>query len=221
MHIIAKIHTDFPEKFGLPRQSGLIGSLKGKIVFEKEYRNEDALRGLEGFSHLWILWKFDGMGEREWSPTVRPPRLGGNRRMGVFATRSPNRPNPIAMSAVKIEEIRKDGENGTVIIVSGIDMKDGTGVFDIKPYLPYADSIPGADGGFADAGDEVKRSVRFEDGASGVLPEERERELEQILSRRPVPAYKNDEARVYHLSYAGYEIDFKEDGEVIVVLDIR
>lgn len=227
--VIAKIKSDFPDKFGIPRQSGLLKTLKSSIVFEPEFRVADALRGLEGFSHLWILWIFsenvrlDENGENRWSPTVRPPRLGGNKRLGVFATRSSFRPNPLAMSCVKIEEIRLDGANGPEIVVSGADLMDGTPIVDVKPYLPYADSIPGALGGFAEVAREKCLQVNFpEELLKKVknLTREQLDALMEILAEDPRPAYQRDAERVYGFKFAGFDVKFKVQGEVLDVLDL-
>lgn len=235
--VIAKIKSDFPDKFGIPRQSGLLRELRSAIRFEPEFRIAEALRGLEGFSHLWILWIFsenvrnDENGVNRWSPTVRPPRLGGNKRLGVFATRSSFRPNPVAMSCVKIEEIRlsvTDGDYcGPEIIVSGADMMDGTPVVDIKPYLPYADSVPDALGGFAEVVRE--KSLRVEsapellDVAGGLcsdFPAEKLETLREILAEDPRPAYQKNPDRVYGFKFAGFEVKFKVQNDVLTVLDI-
>ena len=210
---IAKIHTDFPAKFGLPRQSGLIEELCGKIVFEPLYQSPDALRGLEGYSHLWILWEFserfvsgkESSGEKEWSPTVRPPRLGGNKRVGVFATRSPNRPNKIGLSCVRIQRI--DYEE-PAIYVTGIDMMDRTPVYDIKPYLPYVDSHPEASGGFAAEHIDDNLNVEFPEELFKVIPEEKQEALRKVLEQDPRPSYHHDDAREYGFSFAGFEIKF-------------
>lgn len=205
---IAVIRTDFPEKFGIPRQSGIVKNLKGRIVFEPEYRDVSALRGLEDFSHLWLIWEFSENVGKKWSPTVRPPRLGGNKRMGVFATRSPFRPNPIGLSCVKIEEIRQNGKEGTVIYVSGADMLDGTPIYDIKPYIPYTDSHPEALGGFSDEvnGDLLK--VEIPNELESKVDSETLISLKKILSSDPRPAYIDDPVRVYGFDFAGYSIKF-------------
>ena len=214
---IAHIHTDFPEKFGLPRQSLLVPSLCGRIVFEPEYRSPDALRGLGGYSHLWLIWGFsDGFassdGSRPFSPTVRPPRLGGNTRVGVFATRSPNRPNPLALSCVKIESI-----DGCEITVSGIDMADGTPIYDIKPYLPHVDAIPDAKGGFAAEVSGARLSVVFSGGVKEKIPSDKLDALIGALSEDPRPQYQND-SRIYGMSFAGFEIGFTVDGGTLTVV---
>ena len=223
---IAKIHTDLPDKFGLPRQSGIVPSLCGTIVFEKEYQNPDALRGLEGYSHLWLIWGFSlgfasATEDRAWSPTVRPPRLGGNTRVGVFATRSPNRPNPIGLSVVKIERIETTAENGTVIHVSGIDMADGTPLYDIKPYLPHVDSVESAIVGFASEVVGAKLTVSDPNGFISLLPNDKRDALVALLEEDPHPSYKNDSERVYGFPYAGYEISFKTDGELLTIVSIE
>lgn len=217
--VIAKIRTDFPTKFGIPRQSGLVNTT-AKIVFEKDYRDESALRGLEEFSHLWLIWGFSQNAETGWSPTVRPPRLGGNKRVGVFATRSPNRPNPIGLSSVKIEKIYKDGENGMVITVSGADLLDGTPIYDIKPYLSYTDSHPDAVGGFADTvfGDNL--IVEFLGECKDKINPEDLENLITILQSDPRPHYHNDD-RVYAFEYAKYHIKFKVENGILKVLSIE
>ncbi|MBR3580672.1 MAG: tRNA (N6-threonylcarbamoyladenosine(37)-N6)-methyltransferase TrmO [Lachnospiraceae bacterium] len=220
---IAHIRTDFPEKFGIPRQPGVVAELKGRIVFEPEYRNPDMVRGLEEFSHIWLIWEFsenlDETGNARWTPTVRPPRLGGNKRIGVFATRSPFRPNPIGLSVVKIEKISEDKGIGPVIHVLGADMVDGTPIYDIKPYIPYADSIPGAKGGFTD--DMEYKTLKVEwNWDNNDIPKNTKISLEKILSNDPRPHYQNDPDRVYGMSYAGYEVKFKVTGEVLTVLSV-
>ena len=220
---IAHIRTDFPEKFGIPRQSGVVEELKGRIVFEPKYRNPDMIRGLEEFSHIWLIWEFsenlDETGNARWSPTVRPPRLGGNDRLGVFATRSPFRPNPIGLSVVKIEKISEDKGIGLVIHVLGADMVDGTPIYDIKPYIPYADSIPGAKGGFTDNMEYKTLKVEW-NWDNNDIPKNTKINLEKILSNDPRPHYQNDPDRVYGMSYAGYEVKFKVTGEVLTVLSV-
>ena len=225
--MIARVRTDFPEKFGLPRQSGVVPELTGRVVFEPEYRSPDALRGLEGFSHIWLLWGFSGGfssrgGEeaRSWSPTVRPPRLGGNVRMGVFATRSPNRPNPIGLSAVKLCGIARDPELGPVLEVSGIDMADGTPVYDVKPYLPFADAIPEATGGFAEAVAGDPLTVKADGELLARLPEEKREPLLAVLRGDPRPRYQRDPRREYGFPYAGYEVRFTVEGEELTLKDI-
>ena len=215
--IIARIKSDFREKFGIPRQSGIVQNLRSTIRFEPEFRNADALRGLEGFSHLWIMWIFSENIRSTWSPTVRPPRLGGNKRLGVFATRSSFRPNPIALSCVKIEQINLDGAEGPEIIVSGADLMDGTPIVDIKPYLPYTDAHPEAMGGFADAVRQIKLHVKETDVLRKVSTNKRSALIE-VLEQDPRPAYQNDPERTYGFTFANYEIKFKvQDDELEVV----
>lgn len=217
---IARIRSDFPEKFGIPRQSGILKELRSQIVFEKEFRNPDAIRGLEGFSHLWLLWIFSENVRDNWKPTVRPPRLGGNTRLGVFATRSSFRPNPLAMSCVKIEEIRNDKENGPIIVVSGADLMDGMPIVDIKPYLPYADSIPDAVGGFAATAPESRLQVEIPDAELQKIPTDKRHALIELLRQDPRPHYQDDPSRIYGLKFAGHEIKFRVQGESLTVIDI-
>ena len=217
---IAYIHTDFPTKFGIPRQSMLVEELEGKIIFEPEFRNVQALRGLEGFSHLWLLWQFSDAVRDSWSPTVRPPRLGGNKRMGVFATRSPFRPNPLGLSCVSLKSIDCTAEQGPIITVGGVDLLDNTPIYDIKPYLPYIDCIPNACGGFAQALTEQKLHVVFSAAAENILPENTKSALFSILEQDPRPHYQNDEARIYGFPFAGYEIRFQVKKNVLTVVDI-
>ncbi len=217
MRVIAKIHTGFSGKFGIPRQSGLVPSLPGEIGFEPAYRNADALRGLEDFSHLWLIWEFSESKREAWSPTVRPPRLGGNRRMGVFATRSPFRPNPLGLSCVKLEAIVWSGPRGPVLRVSGADLMDGTPIYDIKPYLPYTDSHPEARGGFSV--DVMGWALDVEDpqGALESLPEASRRTVTELLAQDPRPSYQHDPERLYGMTYAGWNIRFTvEDHRLIV-----
>ena len=206
LEVIARIHNDFPTKFGLPRQAGLAPSLRSKIVFEPAYRIPEALRGLEGFSHIWLIWGFSE--SQGWSPTVRPPRLGGNVRMGVFATRSPYRPNPIGLSSVRLESMEKDGDNGLVLIVSGADLMDGTPIYDIKPYLPGADSHPEETDGFVGANRQVLLDVEIAPDLASRLPADQLATLREILAQDPRPAYHDDPSRTYGLSYAGLDIHF-------------
>ncbi len=220
MKIIAHIKTDFPTKFGLPRQSGLIKGIKGKIVFEKEYQNSDAVRGLEEFSHIWVLWKFSLSERAEWSPTVRPPKLGGNAKKGVFATRSPFRPNPIGMSCVKLEGIEYTKDRGPVIYVSGADIMDGTPIYDVKPYLPYADSVPDATGGFTDKIKECKLNVHIPNELLCLFAEDKQAVLMGVLEGDPRPSYIEDENRVYGFTFAGYEIKFTVAGSELTVTEI-
>ena len=218
--IIARIKSDYHEKFGIPRQSGLVQSMRSIIRFEPEFRNAEALRGLEGFSHLWIVWIFSENIRETWSPTVRPPRLGGNKRLGVFATRSSFRPNPIALSCVKIEQINIDGTEGPKIIVSGADLLDGTPIVDIKPYLPYADAHPEAVGGFADTVLRNKIHVKESEVLNKLSPEKRSMLIE-ILEQDPRPAYQNNPERIYGFSFADSEIKFKVAGDELEVVSIE
>lgn len=220
MKTIAKIHTDFPAKFGIPRQSGLVPSLQATIVFEPEYRNPDALRGLEDFSHIWLLWEFSQAVRSEWSPTVRPPRLGGNRRMGVFATRSPFRPNPIGLSCVKLEKIIWQGENAPIICVSGADLLDGTPIYDIKPYLPYTDSHPDAIGGFADEVKYQQLTVNCPQELQQCIPENHRQTVIDILAQDPRPSYQHNPERIYSMEYADMDIRFTVDGNILTVIEV-
>lgn len=219
INIIAHIHTDFTSKFGIPRQSGLVDELEATIVFEPEYRNPDALRGIEEYSHLWLLWQFSECMDKEWSPTVRPPRLGGNKRMGVFATRSPFRPNPIGLSSVKLLGIEKTEKHGTVLRVAGADLLDGTPIYDIKPYLPYVDSHPEAINGFALNKKEGCLSVEFPDDLLKKIPSEKQAALKAVLAQDPRPAYQNEPERIYGIEFAGFDIRFKVDGNILSVIE--
>lgn len=221
LKIIARIKTDFPTKFGIPRQSGLIPSLKGKIIFEPEYRDSTALRGLDGFSHIWLLWEFSENKKEEWTPTVRPPRLGGNKRIGVFATRSPFRPNQIGLSSVKLEGIERDEKYGDVLIVSGSDLLDGTPIYDIKPYVPYTDSHIDAVGGFSEEVYGDKLEVFFPDEAKNEIPDEDIEVLSQILASDPRPAYKKDSDREYGFEYAEYSVKFKVKKGIACVIKVE
>ncbi len=217
---IATIHTDFPEKFGIPRQSGLVEGLKGRIIFLPEYRNPDAIRGIEEYSHLWLLWGFSKAIRKDWSATVAPPRLGGRVRMGVFATRSPFRPNPIGLSSVKIELVELDEKLGPIITVSGIDMLDGTPIYDIKPYLPYADSHPEARGGFGEALKEQKLQVRFPNHLLQMVREEERENVIQILEQDPRTAYIHDENRIWGVRYGEYNIRFVVQERELIVCEV-
>ena len=220
LNIIARIRTDFPEKFGIPRQSGLVKDLKGKIIFEPEYRDVSGLKGIEGFSHLWLIWKFSKASNDKWLPTVRPPRLGGNKRMGVFATRSPYRPNPIGLSSVKIERIIESSPEGPIIEVTGADMLDGTPIYDIKPYVPYTDCHEEALGGFAEKVFDNSLTVDFPSELQKLFPEEKLSSLKAILESDPRPAYKEDSDRVYGFAFSGYEIKFTVNNNVLKVKEI-
>lgn len=206
---IAYIKSPFESKFGVPRQSGITESIISDIIFEPEYRNPTALRGLEGFSHIWLIWLFSESIENGWSPTVRPPKLGGNKRMGVFATRSPFRPNSLGLSCVKIENINLSSPDGPVISVSGADLIDGTPIFDIKPYIPYSDSVPHAAAGFALNPERNRLNVKFSDSVTEVLPNELLSGLTEALEQDPRPAYQEDESRLYKMTYSGFDISFK------------
>lgn len=217
---IAKIHNDFPTKFGIPRQSRRIKELTGKIVFEKEFRNENILRGIEQFSHIWLIWEFSANNKGEWNDTVRPPRLGGNKRIGVFASRSPFRPNPLGLSCVKIEKIEKSKKDGTVLIVSGADLMDGTPIYDIKPYIPYTDCVSDAKGGFAEDNKEFKAEVEISEKLLEIIPESKRSVLISALRDDPRPAYKYDTEKEYGFTFADYEIKFTARGNKITVTDI-
>ena len=220
MKIIARIHNAFSTKFGLPRQSGLVSELRSTIVFEPAYRNPDALRGLEGYSHLWLLWQFHKAEREDWSPTVRPPRLGGNTRMGVFATRSPFRPNPIGLSCVRLNGIEQTAHQGMVLHVSGADLMDGTPIYDIKPYLPYVDSIPDARGGFAAEHENDHVEVIFPEEWLQMIPPEHREGLRGVLGQDPRPAYQSDPDRVYGFAYAGMDIRFTVREGVLTVCGV-
>ena len=221
MKIIARIHNDFKEKFGIPRQSGLSGELKSKIVFEPEYRNPDALRGIEGYSHLWLIWQFSEAIRQHWTPTVRPPRLGGNVRVGVFATRSPFRPNPLGLSSVKLESVEVTENEGTVLIVSGADLLDGTPIFDIKPYIAYSDCHINAVSGFAEKVQNYHLNVTFCKELLSKIDISKRKSLIQILEQDPRPSYQNDPAREYGMKFADYEVFFKVDGEQLTVTRVE
>lgn len=220
IRVVARIHTDFPEKFGIPRQSGLVPELRANIVFEPEFRNPDALRGIEGFSHLWLIWQFSEAVRAEWSPTVRPPRLGGNTRCGVFATRSPFRPNPIGLSCVRLEAVTLSSPEGPTLQVSGADLLDGTPIYDIKPYLPYADCIPDACGGFAPTAPEGRLTVQCQESQLSSVPPEKRDALLGVLRQDPRPPYQNDPQRIYGLSFAGFDVCFRVEDGVLTVVSI-
>ena len=216
---VAYIHTDFKEKFGIPRQSGRAPSLTAEIVFTAEYRNPDALRGIQDFSHLWLLFDFSKAHKTDWSPTVRPPRLGGNTRVGVFASRSPFRPNPIGLSCVKLLRVEDRGADGFVLIVAGADLLDGTPILDIKPYIPFADCITDATGGYAAAHEHDKLQVHFPDALLSVLPEDKRAGLIECLSDDPRPSYQDDPDRVYGLVFGNYEVKFTVQDGTLTVTD--
>ena len=220
MKIIAHIETKYKEKFGIPRQSGVAGESVGRIVFTPEYRNPDALRGLADYSHLWLIWEFSEAKRDTWSPTVRPPRLGGNRRMGVFATRSPYRPNPIGLSSVKLLSVKQETD-GPVIYVLGADLLDGTPIYDIKPYLAYADSHPDAVGGFSDGVRDYALEVRIPDELQSKIPPEDYASLLTVLAHDPRPSYQDAPERVYFLKYGEKEYSFRAEGGVLFVTDIQ
>ena len=220
-HIIARMHSDFDQKFGIPRQSGLVEELRSTIVFEPEFRNPDALRGLEGFSHLWLIWEFSKARRDTWSPTVRPPRLGGNQRLGVFATRSPFRPNPIGLSCVKLIGVELTEEFGPVIHVAGADLLDGTPIYDVKPYLPYADCKPEAVGGFASAPKEATLTVHIPEEFVDKIPEEKRAALVGVLAQDPRPSYQDDPERVYGMSFGGIEVKFRVAGEDLTICGVE
>lgn len=216
MEIIAHIYTDFSEKFGIPRQSGLIEELKGKIIFEPKYRSIEAVRGLDAFDYIWLLWEFQNSTKDTWSATVRPPRLKGNKRVGVFATRSPFRPNHIGLSSVKLEKVEIT-EKGPVLHVAGIDLRDGTPIYDIKPYLAYVDAHPFAKSGFADEVKDYILEVEFPKKLLERLPVQKQRAVIEVLKQDPRPAYHNDPNRKYGMPFVGHDVHFKvEDGKLTV-----
>lgn len=221
MKIIARIRTDFKEKFGIPRQSGLVEETRAKIVFEPEYRVREAIRGIEQFSHLWLIWEFSEAKRDDWSPTVRPPRLGGNKRMGVFATRSPFRPNPIGLSSVRLIGIEHTDTDGDTLIVSGADLLDGTPIYDIKPYLSFTDSHPDAKCGFADEKKDYAPKVIIPDSTALGITEDRLSEITALLLQDPRPSYRDDEDREYGMSYANFEISFKATKDTLTVTSIK
>lgn len=220
LRVIARIHTDFPSKFGIPRQSGLVRELVGEIVFEPEYRRPEALLGIEEFSHIWILWEFSEARREDWSATVCPPRLGGREKRGVFATRSPFRPNPIGLSCVKLEQVVRESDDAPKLLVSGIDLMDGTPIYDIKPYLPYADAHPEASGGFGQAHREDSINVIFPQELLGKLPGEKREALLHVLQQDPRAAYNKQPDYVYGMSFAGYDIRFRVEEDVLTVCDV-
>lgn len=220
VNIIAHIRSDFTTKFGIPRQSGLVEELEARIVFAPEYRNEAALRGLEGFSHLWLIWEFSQAKRDTWSPTVRPPRLGGNQRLGVFATRSPFRPNPIGLSCVRLVGVDLHTPEGPVIRVAGADLMDGTPIYDIKPYLPYADCKPEALGGFAARPKEATLSVEISEDLLAQIPEGKRAALVGVLAQDPRPSYQDDPERVYGMAFGGLEVKFRVEGDKLTVCQV-
>ncbi len=218
--VIARMKSDFNTKFGIPRQAGLVDTLRSTVVFEPEFRNPDALRGIEDYSHLWIIWQFSEAVRQGWSPTVRPPRLGGNTRMGVFATRSPFRPNNLGLSCVKLLGVEHTKQYGTVLHVGGADLMDGTPIFDIKPYIPYADTKTEATGGFTDQADQFLLSVNFPQELLQQLPEEKWQAAIDVLSHDPRPSYQRDPERIYGLIFGGYNIRFKVENEILTVQEV-
>ena len=220
MQVIARIRSEFPTKFGIPRQSGLVPETRATIVFEPEYRSPDALRGIDGFSHLWLIWEFSETVRESWSPTVRPPRLGGNTRLGVFATRSPFRPNPIGLSCVRLEELRQTDGLGTVLIVSGADLMDGTPIFDIKPYLPSADAYPEALGGCTAQAEDYLLAVEFPPELEEKVPPQHRAALRGVLSHDPRPSYQADSGRLYGMRFADLDVRFVVEGKTLTVREV-
>ena len=220
IHPIARIRSDFATKFGIPRQSGLAQSLRSTIIFEPEFRNADALRGIDGFSHLWLIWHFSEAVRTQWSPTVRPPRLGGNTRMGVFATRSPFRPNNLGLSCVTLLGVEETEEFGTVIHVGGADLMDGTPIFDIKPYIPYADCQTEATGGFTDHAGDFLLQVNFPESLLNILPASKQVAAIEVLSHDPRPSYQHKPGRIYGLNFAGFDIRFTVEESALTVVDV-
>ena len=217
---IAHMKSDFPTKFGIPRQSGLVESLRSTIIFEPEYRNPDALRGIEGYSHLWLIWQFSQVVRENWSPTVRPPRLGGNIRMGVFATRSPFRPNNLGLSCVRLLGVEETKEYGTVLHVGGADLMDATPIFDIKPYIPYGDAHPEAVGGFTDHAGDFLLHVVFPDELLKKLPEDKQDAALGVLAHDPRPSYQRNPERIYGLTFAGFNIRFQVKKDTLTVTEV-
>lgn len=220
IQVIARMHSDFPTKFGIPRQSGLVEALESTIVFEPEFRNPDALRGIEDFSHLWLIWQFSQAVRTGWSPTVRPPRLGGNARLGVFATRSPFRPNNLGLSSVRLLGVEHTARFGTVLHVGGADLMDGTPIFDIKPYIPYGDCHPDAVGGFTEQAGEYLLDVKFPEELLSWLPQEKREAALGVLRHDPRPSYQRNPDRVYGLTFAGWDIRFRVRENVLTVVDV-
>ena len=221
IQVIARMKSDFPTKFGIPRQSGLVEQLRSTIVFEPEFRNPDAPRGIEDFSHLWLIWQFSEAVRTGWSPTVRPPRLGGNTRLGVFATRSPFRPNNLGLSSVKLLGVEHTKEFGTVLHVAGADLMDGTPIFDIKPYIPYGDCHPEATGGFTDSAEDFILDVDFPAHLLETLPKEKQKAAVAVLSHDPRPSYQRTPERIYGLTFAGFDIRFRVEEKTLHVLEVN
>lgn len=220
IQVIARMRSDFPSKFGIPRQSGLVDALRSTVIFQPEFRNSDALRGLEGYSHLWLIWQFSEAVRQDWSPTVRPPRLGGNTRMGVFATRSPFRPNSLGLSCVRLLGVEQTKDFGSVIHVAGADLMDGTPIFDIKPYIPYSDSCPEATGGFTDSAGDFLLKVDFPAPLLERLPEDKREAAVGVLSHDPRPSYQRKPGRIYGLTFAGFNIRFTVEGDALTVQEV-
>lgn len=220
MKIIARIQNDLTSKFGIPRQSGLVNELESLIIFEPEFRNPDALRGLEDFSHIWLIWQFSESIKEDWSPTVRPPRLGGNTRMGVFATRSPFRPNAIGLSCVKLLGIEHTQQYGTVVRIAGADLMNGTPIFDLKPYIPYSDCKPEASGGFTDGVNSFLLTVNFPDDLLKIIPEEKHSAIIGLLSHDPRPSYQKDSSRIYGIQFGKWDIRFQISEDTLTVIDV-
>lgn len=221
IQVIARMKSDFPTKFGIPRQSSLVEQLHSTIVFEPEFRNADALRGIEDFSHLWLIWQFSEAVRSGWSPTVRPPRLGGNTRLGVFATRSPFRPNNLGLSSVKLLRVEQTKDYGTVLHVAGADLMDGTPIFDIKPYIPYSDCRPDATGGFTDSAEDFILDVDFPAPLLARIPESKQEAAVAVLSHDPRPSYQRSPERIYGLSFAGTDIRFRVEGKTLHVIEVN
>ena len=221
IQVIARMKSDFPTKFGIPRQSGLVEELHSTIIFEPAFRNDDALRGIEDFSHLWLIWQFSEAVREEWSPTVRPPRLGGNTRLGVFATRSPFRPNSLGLSSVRLLGVEKTEEYGTVLHVGGADLMDGTPIFDIKPYIPYGDCHMDATGGFTDTAGEYLLTVDFPEPLLSLLPKDKRSAVIGVLSHDPRPSYQRKPGRVYGIRFAGYDIRFTVQDDTLMVVCVE
>ncbi|MDR7855560.1 tRNA (N6-threonylcarbamoyladenosine(37)-N6)-methyltransferase TrmO [Tissierella sp.] len=220
MKVIAHIRTDFPSKFGVPRQSGLVNALRGTIIFEAEYRNIDALRGLEDFSHIWLVWQFSKVVGDGFSPTVRPPRYGGNKRMGVFATRSPFRPNPIGLSSVKLDRIELDSVHGPVLHISGVDLVDKTPILDIKPYLPYTDCHIDARGGYTDYLNDNIIEVEFSEELLQLIPDDKQSALIGALAHDPRPSYQKDSDRIYGMQFGEFDIRFTVKNKILIVREV-
>ncbi len=221
IQVIARMKSDFPTKFGIPRQSGLVEQLRSTIVFEPEFRNPDALRGIEGYSHLWLIWQFSEAVRQDWSPTVRPPRLGGNTRMGVFATRSPFRPNALGLSSVRLLGVEHTKDLGTVLHVGGADLMDGTPIFDIKPYIPYGDCHTDATGGLTDTAADFLLKVEFPQELLSLLPEDKREAAVGVLSHDPRPSYQRTPERIYGIRFAGFDIRFQVEGDTLRVIAVE